>query len=545
MRNRWLHWTCTVAVVTAVVVGCASRNSSRDSSGSGSSSALAKREAEEFKAQARQGFVDFLREKPRPPACEIGYLAGRQLTVLATSDWIERAGLRRGDQITSIDGVPAASLQNQARPPSRAAPGTPYTMGVLRGGRELNLTLICAPKPEVWIAARRTQEAAAQGDWDACQAAAVDYIFAVGFMESLALEFHGRCGFHRAIVRGERFNLDLARDLYDWQAFRIREKSYEPGGLDEIRDSVLGGVAILRREGFREHADNLEEQLRHAPARVAAELGSSLPQQPQPATAAQAQRPPAPQAQPTPPAGPAPPAPTPAPLPPPPPPQAQRPPTPPVQPAPPPRPASPPRVIQGTAFFVRPDGVLLTALHVVDGARSIAVACPGREPAAATLGNGTRGRDLVALKTSLTAPAYLNLRDTRSLLPGDPIFTVGFPAANTPDPAPRFSDGSVSATSGPDAETAFLQMTVPVQSENSGGPVVATDGSVVGVVSSGAAIILLLREPGIFPQNVSWAIKADFGRPLFDQPPALPAAKSRNEAIDRATRSTCRVLATK
>ena len=60
MRNRWLHWTCTVAVVTAVVVGCASRNSSRDSSGSGSSSALAKREAEEFKAQARQGFVDFV-----------------------------------------------------------------------------------------------------------------------------------------------------------------------------------------------------------------------------------------------------------------------------------------------------------------------------------------------------------------------------------------------------------------------------------------------------------------------------------------------------
>jgi S1-C subfamily serine protease len=546
MRNRWLLGGCTLAVIAAMAVGCVSRNGARDSSAGGT--AAAKREADEFRAQARQGLADFLREKPRPPACEVGYIAGRELTVLATSDWIERAGLRRGDRITSIDGVPASQLQNQARPPSRAAPGTPYTVEVSRGGKNLNLTLICAVKPEVWLAARRTQEAAAQGDWEACQAAAVDYIFAVGFMESLALEFHGRCGFHRAMTRGERFNLDLARDLYDWQTFRIREKSYEPGGLDEIRESVLGGAAILRREGFREHADNLEEQLRQAPARVAAEMGSApappprpapqpTPPQPTPVVQAQQPAPTAPPAPSPPPPAPAPPPPIPAP--PPPPPPAQRPPTPPAQP-----PATP-RMSQGTGFFVRPDGVLLTALHVVDGARAVAVACPGREQVAATLGSGVRGQDLVTLKTSLAAPTYLSFGDTRRLLPGDPVFTVGFPAAGTTDAVPRFSDGSLTAVSGPDAETAFLQMTMPVQPGGSGGPVVAADGSVVGVVSSGAAIILLLREPGIFPQNVSWAIKADFARPLFEQPPPLPATRTRTEAIDRATKSACRVLVTR
>lgn len=200
---------------------------------------------------------------------------------------------------------------------------------------------------------------------------------------------------------------------------------------------------------------------------------------------------------------------------------------------------------QGTAFFVRPDGVLLTALHVVDGARAVAVACPGHEPAAATLGSGVRGQDLVTLKTSLAAPTYLSLGDTKRLLPGDPIFTVGFPAAATADAVPRFSDGSLTAVSGPDAETAFLQMTMLVQPGGAGGPVVAADGSAVGVVSSGAAIILLLREPGIFPQNVSWAIKADFARPLFEQPPPLPATRTRTEAIDRATKSACRVLVTR
>src|SRR5258705_4137797 len=303
MRNRWLLGGCMLAVIAAMAWGCASRDGARGSSAGGTGAA--KREADEFRAQARQGLADFLREKPRPPACEIGYITGRELTVLATSDWIERAGLRRGDRITSIDGVPAAQLQNQARPPSRAAPGTPYQVGVSRGGKNLNVTLVCAVKPEVWLAARRTQEAAAAGDWEACQAAAVDYIFAVGFMESLALEFHGRCGFHRAMTRGDRFNLDLARDLHDWQAFRIREKGYEPGGLDEIRDSVLGGAAILRREGYREHADNLEEQFRQAHARVATELGSAPAQASQPASTpapvAQAQQPPAPPATPTPP----------------------------------------------------------------------------------------------------------------------------------------------------------------------------------------------------------------------------------------------------
>ena len=522
MPKWWLHWGCMLAGVAALTVGCASRGGSSGSSARLSPSAVAKQEADEFKGQARQGLVDFLREKPRPPMCEMGFLTGRQLTVLATSEWVERAGLRRGDRITAIDGVPAANLQNQAHPPSRAAPGTPFNVTVARGGREITLTLTCIPRPDVWLAARRTQEAAAAGDWDACQSAAIDYIFAIGYMESLALEFHGRCGFHRAMVRGERFNLDLARDLYDWQGFRIREKSYEPGGLDEIRDSVAGGIAILRREGFREHADNLEDQMRNAPARVAAELGAPVPS-PQPAPPVQAQRVP--------------------------PPQPQLAPAPPPQAAPPPAPrpqiASAPRLAQGTAFFVRPDGVLLTALHVVEGARSIAVACPGREPASATLGNSARGRDLVVLKTALAAPAYLSLRDTRSLLPGDPIFTVGFPAAGTRDAAARFAGGAVSAVSGPDTETAFLQMTIPVQPGESGAPVITADGSVVGVVSSSAAIILLLREPGIFPQNVTWAVKADLGRPLFEQPPAAPAARNRGEAIERATRAACRVQATK
>ena len=562
MLTRCLQWSCIVVGVAAAALGCASRGNTPPASESTASANVARQrqEADTFKAQARQGLIDFLREKPRPPKCEVGYLSGQQLTVLATSEWVERAGLRRGDRIISAEEIPVASLDGRPLPPSSVGPVVPHKVVVARGGRQLTLTLPCVVNPEVWVSARRIQEAAAVGDWDRCQAAALEYIHSVGFFEALALEFRGRCGFYRTMLRGEGFNLDMARDLYEWQTFRLREKSYEPGGLDEVKESVLAGIAVLRREGYREHAENLEDQLRSVPGRVAAELANPQPGpvaaqptpfgQPTPFAPPTPLAPPVPVALPTPVTPPtpvAPPAPTaPRPVPPSPPPTPVA-----TQPPPPPRPAPAPQLVptavssQGTAFFVRPDGVLLTALHVVEGARSIVVRCPGREPASATVSNSARGQDLAVLKTSLAAPAYLNVREARSVEPGDAIFTVGFPAAPAANAGSRFSDGSVSAVTGPDTETAFLQMTVPTLPGNSGGPVVAGDGSVVGVVSSITAIIPLLRAPSILPQNVSWAVKANFGRPLFAPPLAMPSPKNRQEAIDRVTQAACQVMATR
>ncbi len=93
MVKRCLHWICVVGGVAAAALGCASRGNIPPASESTPSAALARQrqEADTFKAQARQGLIDFLREKPRPPKCEVGYLSGQQLTVLATSEWVERA----------------------------------------------------------------------------------------------------------------------------------------------------------------------------------------------------------------------------------------------------------------------------------------------------------------------------------------------------------------------------------------------------------------------------------------------------------------------
>lgn len=47
-----------------------------------------------------------------------------------------------------------------------------------------------------------------------------------------------------------------------------------------------------------------------------------------------------------------------------------------------------------------------------------------------------------------------------------------------------------------------------------------------------------LAATGTLPQNVNWAVKAEYTLPLFDAPECLPAASGRREAIDRALKAT-------
>ena len=66
-----------------------------------------------------------------------------------------------------------------------------------------------------------------------------------------------------------------------------------------------------------------------------------------------------------------------------------------------------------------------------------------------------------------------------------------------------------------------------------------SEGEVVGVVTSSAAVRAFLSMTGTLPQNLNWAVKAEYARPLFDVPPAQPPASTRRAAIDRALQATC------
>jgi S1-C subfamily serine protease len=201
-----------------------------------------------------------------------------------------------------------------------------------------------------------------------------------------------------------------------------------------------------------------------------------------------------------------------------------------------------PPMAQGTGFLVRPDGLILTAWHVVKDAKMIGVRCEGRERVLATLGERSQTLDVALLHVPLTDTPYLSTAPARSARKGDPVFTLGYPAAMELGPEPKFSDGTISALSGGGRDGLRLLVTVPIQPGSSGGPVIGADGTVVGIVTATQKEEEFWSGTGALPQNLNWAVKIEHATPLFDLPSPQPPAKNRAEAIERASRAMCIVI---
>ena len=72
--------------------------------------------------------------------------------------------------------------------------------------------------------------------------------------------------------------------------------------------------------------------------------------------------------------------------------------------------------------------------------------------------------------------------------------------------------GTVSALAGIGNDMRLLQVTVPVQPGNSGGPLLDLHGRVVGVVVGKLDALQVASVTGDIPQNVNFAIKAGVAR---------------------------------
>jgi S1-C subfamily serine protease len=104
------------------------------------------------------------------------------------------------------------------------------------------------------------------------------------------------------------------------------------------------------------------------------------------------------------------------------------------------------------------------------------------------------------------------IRDDGGVRAGDSVVAVGFPLPGLLASEANVTTGTVSALAGVGNDTRLLQMTVPVQPGNSGGPLLDLQGRVVGIVVGKLDALQVASVTGDIPQNVNFAIKAGGAR---------------------------------
>jgi S1-C subfamily serine protease len=141
----------------------------------------------------------------------------------------------------------------------------------------------------------------------------------------------------------------------------------------------------------------------------------------------------------------------------------------------------------GTGVVIVETGVILTNLHVVNGAKRIKVTFfDGLESDAEIVGVRAE-HDLAVLQASKVPDDLFpaTLRSTNGLRPGDEVVAVGFPFGI----GPSATSGVVSGlkreyeSQGKRVLTNLIQFDAAVNPGNSGGPLVTLEGEVVGIVT--------------------------------------------------------------
>ncbi|MFB3881899.1 MAG: tetratricopeptide repeat protein [Armatimonadota bacterium] len=173
---------------------------------------------------------------------------------------------------------------------------------------------------------------------------------------------------------------------------------------------------------------------------------------------------------------------------------------------------------QGTAFFVRADGVAITCHHVLSGAASALLRMENGAffPVEGMLATD-QARDLALLKVTGKDLPIVSLGDSSALAPGQRLVAITAPQGlgNT------VADGLVSAVrelpSGP-----LVQVTIPLSPGSSGGPIFDLSGKVVAV----AAAVLTEGQALNFaiPINVAKQLLVRPGRPI----PLTPVERSED-----------------
>lgn len=419
--------------------------------------------------------------------CELGINMRQDGVILYLSSRALNAGLRRGDRIIGVDSKPfqdKIALNNEL---GRRKPGDLLHLSIERQGESRSFDVECHDNSHVKAAYQRAVAAMKANDKAGCLHALTELVGeSPQTSQRLGIEF--KCEF--ANNPSKYPTADELVAAYNMFRVLLEEATADPEALETVKSGVIGAIQMLRQGGGPEFADELNQKLKLAeqetyttPTIAANGDGNkSAPSKP---------------------------------------------------------PKSDPqnRIFFGTGFAVAPDGTVITCAHVVKDGNTITVLMSDGKQHKANIVALNRQYDLAILRIDAATPNYLGLESSSEAALGDKLFTIGFPAPDLLGINPKYTEGALAALSGQNDDPRFLQMSVPIQPGNSGGPVVNSRGRVIGVVDSAMRSSLFLENgEDAVPQGINWAVKSDYVKALLKDNDIIPTTPLPGSNVKDAVR---------
>jgi TPR repeat protein len=168
----------------------------------------------------------------------------------------------------------------------------------------------------------------------------------------------------------------------------------------------------------------------------------------------------------------------------------------------------------GTGWFIL-GGYIVTAAHVVQGSETFGARLQDGTSVKLEIESVDSVNDLAVMKISQGTkfPPGIPLAQDRSKA-GNQVFTLGYPHADVMGTKIKLASGQISSETGAHDDPRYMQVTVPTQGGNSGGPLLNMKGEVVGILLSKLNALKMEKLSGDLTENVNYAIKVAYIAPL-------------------------------
>lgn len=137
----------------------------------------------------------------------------------------------------------------------------------------------------------------------------------------------------------------------------------------------------------------------------------------------------------------------------------------------------------GSGFIIDAEGLVITNHHVIDGADEIIVRLADRREFEAELVGSDAETDIAVLRIPADDLPTLEFGDTESLKPGEWVIAIGSPFQFEQSVTAGIVSAKGRSQGSQQQYVPFIQTDVAINRGNSGGPLINTDGKVVGINS--------------------------------------------------------------